>query len=560
MVLNLNVGVLGHVDSGKTTLSKALSTVASTAAFDKNPQSQKRGITLDLGFSSFKVDKNIPPQLSPSDIIQITLVDCPGHASLIRTVICGAHIIDLMLLIIDVNKGFQTQTAECLVIGELTCEALVVVLTKIDLIPPEKREEKVSKMKSRVAKTLECTKFKNASIVAVSALSNEQSSMGDGMEALVSALLNSFPDPRPRRSQLAIQPFLFAVDHCFSKSGQGTVLTGTVLRGSVRVGETVEIPQHKLKKKVKSMQMFHNPVEEIGPGDRAGICVTQVDPGIMERGFLAAPDSLPTYQACLLTDVKRVVYFKGSVKSKQLFHISIGQDTLLARITCLRRMRKSSDAEENFEYEYAEEFIDEEGQACDEMLLDFNTGSSSSVGLAVASYGSLVIGARFDMDPNTPACRLAFHGRVGSTFASPEEYRTLPVYRHKARRGEIERVVDARNCIVRGLFKRETNWDIFTGLTVTVSNTNSSGGGAEPLSIRGMVEGSFGTTGKCRIRLYADLPEAYVKRYSGKSGRKAGKGAKPSEDPVPEDIKTDALVVMLNFKKHVFDPSKRFVQ
>ena len=92
VVLNFNVGVLGHVDSGKTSLAKALSTVASTACFDKNPQSKERGITLDLGFSSFSVA--LPPHLrstadSDDALVQFTLVDCPGHASLIRTVIGG---------------------------------------------------------------------------------------------------------------------------------------------------------------------------------------------------------------------------------------------------------------------------------------------------------------------------------------------------------------------------------------------------------------------------------------------------------------------------------------
>lgn len=102
--LNFNVGVLGHVDSGKTSLARALSSTASTAAFDKNPQSRERGITLDLGFSSFTVD--LPGHLLESrggerggqrgegegpqwDSLQFTLVDCPGHASLIRTIIGG---------------------------------------------------------------------------------------------------------------------------------------------------------------------------------------------------------------------------------------------------------------------------------------------------------------------------------------------------------------------------------------------------------------------------------------------------------------------------------------
>ena len=89
-VLNLNVGILGHVDSGKTTLAKAVSTIASTAAFDKNPQSKERGITIDLGFSSLLVD--MPEHLkntTTQEKLQFTLVDCPGHASLIRTIIGG---------------------------------------------------------------------------------------------------------------------------------------------------------------------------------------------------------------------------------------------------------------------------------------------------------------------------------------------------------------------------------------------------------------------------------------------------------------------------------------
>ncbi len=107
-ILNVNLGVLGHIDSGKTSLCKALSTIASTAGFDKNPQSKERGITLDLGFSAFLIRvpqwfRNLhPPEATSSfDFIQFTLVDCPGHASLMKTIIGGASIIDMMMLVVD---------------------------------------------------------------------------------------------------------------------------------------------------------------------------------------------------------------------------------------------------------------------------------------------------------------------------------------------------------------------------------------------------------------------------------------------------------------------------
>lgn len=93
MIVNINIGLLGHVDSGKTSLAKALSTISSTAAFDKNPQSKERGITLDLGFSAVVLESpaQVKSQNEQIKQLQLTFVDCPGHASLIRTIIGGKH-------------------------------------------------------------------------------------------------------------------------------------------------------------------------------------------------------------------------------------------------------------------------------------------------------------------------------------------------------------------------------------------------------------------------------------------------------------------------------------
>ncbi|KAG6959785.1 hypothetical protein JG688_00009926 [Phytophthora aleatoria] len=131
-VVNVNVGVLGHVDSGKTSLVRALSTQLSTAALDKHPQSQQRGITLDLGFSSFCLEPS--EQEKPS--LQVTLVDCPGHASLFRTILGGVAIIDTVLLVVDCRKGLQAQTIESLLLASLIAQRRVIVaLTKTDLLP-----------------------------------------------------------------------------------------------------------------------------------------------------------------------------------------------------------------------------------------------------------------------------------------------------------------------------------------------------------------------------------------------------------------------------------------
>uniref|UniRef100_A0A8C2PTZ9 Eukaryotic elongation factor, selenocysteine-tRNA-specific n=1 Tax=Cyprinus carpio TaxID=7962 RepID=A0A8C2PTZ9_CYPCA len=195
--LNFNVGVLGHVDSGKTSFARAAFTVP------------------------------LPEHLREScgdrqyDSLQFTLVDCTGHASLIRTIIGSAQIIDLRMLVVDVVKGMQTQTAECLLIGQLTCSHTIVILNKTDLLP-------------------------SCPIIAVAAKPGgpefPETDEPQGITGLIDLLKAQafFPHRDPSGS------LLMAVDHCFSIRGQGTVITGNILQGSLSVNDTVEIPALKV--------------------------------------------------------------------------------------------------------------------------------------------------------------------------------------------------------------------------------------------------------------------------------------------------------------------------
>ena len=348
-----------HTNSGKTSLVAALSSTLSTAALDKHPQSRARGITLDLGFSAFSAP--LPPRLQAAcpggaySGLQITLVDCPGHASLIRTVIGGARIIDAMLLVVDVTKGLQAQTAECLVVGEMAARRCVVALNKVDLLPPgeEVRAKLVKRAKRKLAAALAATRFAGAPMVAVcarpaSAAAAAAAAGGDegggsggesggnsgasglqGIEELRAALLAL---AEPRAPEAAGAPLLFAVDHCFAARGQGTVLTGTVLQGRVAVGDSIELPALKLARPVKSIQMFRRPARAAAAGDRAALLVSQLDPALLERGLAAAPGSVPTYWGAVAA-VERVRFFQGAVPSRARFHISVGHATVMAEAT-----------------------------------------------------------------------------------------------------------------------------------------------------------------------------------------------------------------------------------
>eukprot|EP00727_Mastigamoeba_balamuthi_P013850 m51a1_g9088 putative selenocysteine-specific elongation factor (538) ;mRNA; r:43311-45327 len=533
--LNVNVGILGHIDSGKTSLAKALSSHASTAAFDKSPQSQERGITLDLGFSSFVVERSPFPEY---DRVQFTLVDCPGHASLIRTIIGGAQTIDAVLLVVDAAKGVQTQTAEGVVIGSLATRRLVAALNKTDALPTP---DALAKSSQRLARVLASTPFAGAAIVPVAAAPRGQSEAPRGIDELRSALYALVgPDMLAQRQRGAQEPFLMAVDHCFSVRGQGTVVTGTVLRGSVAVGDSVEIAEVRAAFKVKSMQVFHKPVQAARIGDRVGLCLPQLDAKAFERGVAAMPGTVPTVAAAVGL-AARIPYFKGQCASKQKFHVTVGHTTAMATVTFFA---STAEGETPFsrqaEYEYVPEMVatapaaTAAATAADAAAPEAGDGSAAQAQRRMwvllefeqpitCPHNALFIASHLDTDINKNTCRLAFSGNVADLFETAEGARSvLRVFRRKAREGVVERVTEQRGAIGRGLFKKEAAPELWTGLKVTLP---------EHGGMRATIEGAFGKSGKFKLALSADAPPTLA-------------GAK----------------IRLDYKSYLFHKSAAFVQ
>lgn len=494
MIINLNVGILGHVDSGKTTIAKSLSHISSTAAFDKNPQSQERGITLDLGFSAYQC--SIPDHLqhiAPSDaLLQLTFVDCPGHAKLIRTIIGGAQIIDLMLLVIDINKGIQTQTVECLTIGEICKKRLIVALNKIDLVEPQKREKFIEKFSKKLRTILGSEFGQDISIIPVSATCNEN------LQELLQSLTRhaTIPD-----SNLSL-PFVFAVDHCFSIRGQGTICTGTVLQGVVKLNDNVEISTTdaiRETRRVKSIQMFRQPMDSANQGDRIGLCITQFDSKTLERGIIASPGHASFVTAGII-ELNKIKYFKETITSNNKYHLSIGYETVMGKVTMFKSGAQNTFHEFDWSHQY--EFLPELADnlyASDHML-----GESARIFALlqfdkpiIVFHGSLVIASKLDINIDSNQCRLAFWGKLNEICVynriTTFNINNLKVFRNKSKTGTIQRLVNQNEVIVDRLFEKNSNRELFVGLKVQFSTGEV-----------GIMESTFGSTSKVKVRILGD--------------------------------------------------------
>ena len=287
-----NIGTIGRVDHGKTTLTAAITKVLServagnTATdfenIDKAPEERERGITISTAHVEYETDKR-----------HYAHVDCPGHADYVKNMITGAAQMDGAILVVAATDGVMAQTKEHILLSrQVGVPYIVVFLNKCDMVDDP---ELIELVEMEVTEQLEEYGFNDCPIIkgsALKALEDPNSEWGDKIMELMSTVDEYIPDPE----RATDKPFLMPVEDVFTITGRGTVATGRVERGTLHLNEEVEIvgiKEETRKTVVTGIEMFRKLLDEAQAGDNIGALLRGVQRTEIERGqVLSKPGSV----------------------------------------------------------------------------------------------------------------------------------------------------------------------------------------------------------------------------------------------------------------------------
>jgi elongation factor Tu len=288
---HINVGTIGHIDHGKTTLTAAIQHILklkglleraeTVEEIDNAPEEKARGITINIHHSEYETEKR-----------HYAHIDCPGHADYIKNMIIGAAQMDGAILVVAANDGVMAQTREHILLArQVNVPAIVVFINKIDMVPDKELIELVEEDVRNELKKYgypgdEVPVIKGSALKALEAKSLEDEWAKPILE-LLDALDNYIPEP----VRDVDKPFLMPIEDVFSIQGRGTVVTGRVERGVLKLNEEVEIVglrEKPIKTVVTGIQMFHKDLDEAHPGDNVGLLLRGVAKEEVERGMVVA--------------------------------------------------------------------------------------------------------------------------------------------------------------------------------------------------------------------------------------------------------------------------------
>ena len=294
---HVNIGTIGHVDHGKTTLTAAITKwlamqgkaqYTDYSSIDKAPEERERGITINTAHVEYETEKR-----------HYAHVDCPGHADYIKNMITGAAQMDGAILVIAASDGPMAQTREHVLLArQVGVPAIVVFLNKCDQVDDEELLELVE---MEVRELLSSSEFPGDEIPiikgsALHALVSESTDPNAPEYACIKELMDAVDDYIPTPDRKADMPFLMPVEDVFTISGRGTVATGRVERGQLKLGEEVEIiglTDERRKTVVTGIEMFHKLLDYAEAGDNVGTLLRGVAKTEIERGqVLCKPGSI----------------------------------------------------------------------------------------------------------------------------------------------------------------------------------------------------------------------------------------------------------------------------
>ena len=282
-----NIGTIGHVDHGKTTLTAAITKVLServagnkAEAFDqidKAPEERARGITISTAHVEYQTEKR-----------HYAHVDCPGHADYVKNMITGAAQMDGAILVVAATDGVMAQTKEHVLLArQVGVPYIIVFLNKCDMVDDP---ELIELVEMEVTELLESYGFKDCPIIkgsALKALEDPKGEWGDKIMELMDTVDSYIPDPQRDNDK----PFLMPVEDVFTISGRGTVATGRVERGQLHMNDEIEIVGIKeeiTKSVVTGIEMFRKTLDYAEAGDNIGILLRGIDRDSIERGQVVA--------------------------------------------------------------------------------------------------------------------------------------------------------------------------------------------------------------------------------------------------------------------------------
>ncbi len=290
---HVNVGTVGHIDHGKTTLTAAITAVQATKGFaeftdfsniDKAPEEKERGITIATAHVEYETENR-----------HYAHVDCPGHADYIKNMITGAAQMDGAILVVGADDGAMPQTREHILLArQVGVPAIVVFLNKCDMVDDE---ELIELVEMELRELLDKYEFPGDDIPIIhgSALKALEDPTDPEAAKCINELMEAIDSYIPEPERDVDQPFLMPIEDVFSISGRGTVATGRVERGIVKVGEEIEIVGIKdtVKTTCTGVEMFRKLLDEGQAGDNIGALLRGVKREDIERGqVLAAPGSI----------------------------------------------------------------------------------------------------------------------------------------------------------------------------------------------------------------------------------------------------------------------------